>query len=142
MDDDVLDAYPAELIDHDTKHFFQGALERRLVVTRCRSCGRWLQPAGPCCPDCWSLDVGPDEVSGRGRVYFGVRLHQGPAVPDVDYSTPYPVATVELDEQLGLRITAPVIDAGPDDLRPGTPVELAWIERSGVPYPAFRRVAS
>jgi len=56
----------------------------------------------------------------------------------VDYATPYPVVTVELDEQVGLRFTATVVDAPNEAIAIGERVELTWIDRAGVPVPAFR----
>jgi uncharacterized OB-fold protein len=136
-DEQLLAAYPAEPVDHDTKAVYQGFLDHRLLVNRCRSCDRWHAPPSPSCPSCWSFDVAAQEVSGRGRVYFVVRLHQGPATPGVDYTSPYPVATVELAEQEGLRVTAPLVGCNAADIAIGLPVSVTWIERSGSPFPAF-----
>jgi hypothetical protein len=65
-------------------------------------------------------------------------LHQGPPAEGVDYSTPYPVVTVELDEQEGLRYSSTVVGAANDDITIGKRVTLDWIERSGAPLPVFR----
>jgi uncharacterized OB-fold protein len=67
-------------------------------------------------------------------------LHQGPPADGVDYSTPYPVVTVELDEQTGLRFTSTVVDAANAEITIGRRVELGWIDRAGVPFPVFRLV--
>jgi uncharacterized OB-fold protein len=56
----------------------------------------------------------------------------------VDYSRPHPVVAVELEEQAGLRYTTTVIDGDPHAISIGLPVELAWIERHGAPFPVFR----
>jgi len=37
-----------------------------------------------------------------------------------------------------LRFTSTVVDASNDDIAIGKPVELAWIERDGRPFPVFR----
>jgi uncharacterized OB-fold protein len=68
---------------------------------------------------------------------MNVFLHQGPPAPGVDYSTPYPVVTVELEEQVGLRFTSTVVDADNDHIAIGKAVRLAWRERSGSPMPVF-----
>jgi uncharacterized protein len=68
---------------------------------------------------------------------MAIFLHQGPPAPGVDYSTPYPVVTVELDEQVGLRFTSTVVDARNDEIRIGAPVRLDWRERAGSPMPVF-----
>jgi uncharacterized OB-fold protein len=72
---------------------------------------------------------------------MAIFLHQGPPAPGVDYSTPYPVVTVELEEQAGLRFTSTVVGAANDDIVIGAPVTLDWIDREGVPVPAFRLAA-
>jgi uncharacterized OB-fold protein len=81
--------------------------------------------------------VTPTPVSGSGEIFMNIFLHQGPPAPGVDYSTPYPVVTVELEEQVGLRFTATVVDAGNDDITIGRSVRLEWRERGGSPMPVF-----
>ena len=81
-------------------------------------------------------------MSGRGAVYLLMRLHQGPETDGVDYSAGWPVVTVELDEQPGLRYSSALVGAGADGVAIGDRVELAWVERAGAPYPVFMRSAS
>ena len=69
---------------------------------------------------------------------MAIFLHQGPPAEGVDYSTPHPVVTVELDEQQGLRFTSTVVGSANEDIRIGERVELDWIERGGMPLPVFR----
>jgi uncharacterized OB-fold protein len=107
----------------DADAFSAGLLERRLLLNRCRSCGRWHQPPWPSCPDCWSEDVLPTEVSGRGVVHSLAVLRTGDTL-----------GVVELDEQEGLRATALLLGAGS---RIGQRVRMAWIDRGGSPVPAF-----
>lgn len=137
-DEDLVKRFPDTPLDHDNKAFYAGWLDRQLLINRCGDCGHWHHPPRPLCPECWSFNVVPTEVSGRGTVHLLIRLHQGPPAPDVDYSTPHPVATVELPEQEGLRISSTVINCAPEEIHIGMPVELAWIERYGVPYPVFQ----
>jgi hypothetical protein len=80
-------------------------------------------------------------VSGTGTIHLATFLHQGPPAEGVDYSTPYPIVTVELDEQPGLRFTSTVVGGAPDEIEIGRRVELDWIERAGVPLPVFRLVS-
>ena len=56
----------------------------------------------------------------------------------MDYRTPHPVATVQLDEQEGVRFTSTVIDADNEEIAIGKRVRLDWTERSGRPYPVWR----
>jgi uncharacterized OB-fold protein len=131
-DADVLEHFPSVRLDHLNKRYYAGLLRGQLLAGRCRACGRWHTPLRPICPSCWSAEVAPEPVSGRGTVHLLTFLHQGP--PGVDY--PFPLAAIELAEQPGLRVEATVVDCP----RPyiGLPVELTWMERDGAPWPAFR----
>jgi uncharacterized protein len=62
-------------------------------------------------------------VSGRGAVFTYTVNHQpfNPAVP-----VPYVIAIVELDEQLGLRIAANIVDCEPDSVHVGLRVEVRF----------------
>jgi len=139
-DEELLTRFAGYGVDHDTAAHLRGRLVRQLLINRCAACGHWHHPPRPVCPRCWSTDVSAQPVAGTGTVYLTVFLHQGPPVPGVDYSTPYPLVSVELDEQPGLRFSATVVGAG--DTAPETVIgrraRLDWIERDGVPVPAFR----
>ena len=142
-DAELVDAYAPLTVDRDTADFYRGWLAHELRVNRCTACGHRFLPPRPLCPKCWSWSIDTEPVSGRGTIFLLFLLHQGPQAPGVDYTSgPYPVATVELQEQAGLRFTSTVVDAHANSLMVGQPVELAWIERNGVPFPAFRPVES
>jgi uncharacterized OB-fold protein len=125
-------------VDRDSAAHFRGRLERRLLINRCDACGTWHHPPKPVCPVCLSDRLSAAPVSGSGTIFMAIFLHQGPPAEGVDYSTPYPVATVELDEQPGLRFSSTVIGSSNDEIRIGRRVHLDWIDRSGVPLPVFR----
>jgi uncharacterized protein len=137
-DEELIERFAGYGVDRDTAAHFRGRLERQLLMNRCQTCERWHHPPRPLCPDCWSADVTAQPIAGAGTIHLAIFLHQGPPAPGVDYSTPYPLVTVELDEQLGLRFTGTVIDADNADITIGRRVALTWIERAGVPVPAFR----
>ena len=114
-DTDVSDLELSELfhgytLDHDTAAHYRGRLRRQLLINRCVDCRtngtmRPSRSARRVCLSGWS----PTPVSGRGTIFMAVFLHQGPPVDGIDYSTPYPVITVELDEQTGLRFSSTVV---------------------------------
>lgn len=135
--EELVQRFPGEPITYDNADHYRGRLHRKLLLNRCADCGVWHAPAKPVCPACWSTGVVPTEVSGNGTIYMAIFLHQGPPAPGVDYSTPYPVVTVELDEQPGLRFTSTVAGASNDDIRIGEPVRLDWQDRFGSPMPVF-----
>ena len=135
--DELVQRFPGERITHDNAAHYRGRLERQLLVNRCDDCGVWHAPSKPVCPACWSSNLTFTPVSGNGTIYMNIFLHQGPPAPGVDYATPYPVVTVELEEQEGLRFTSTVVDADNADIAIGKSVRLEWRERSGSPMPVF-----
>lgn len=134
-DEELVERFPGHPITHDNAQHYRGRLVRQLLMNRCRSCGRWHAPPKPVCPQCWSFDISPTPVMGDGTIFMAIFLHQGP--PGVDYAAPYPVVTVELDEQPGLRFTSTVVGTDNDAIRIGERVRLGWIERAGAPLPVF-----
>ncbi len=141
-DEALLATFPTVRVDHDNKHYYRGLLNHQLVIDRCNSCGYWYVPPSYLCPRCWSEDTDPQPVRGTGTVDLVTLLHQGPPAPGVDYSTPYPLVGVELDEQPGLRVSSTIVNSKPDDVHRGLRVRLHWIERAGAPYPAWQPAES
>jgi uncharacterized protein len=139
-DDELVQRFPGETITHDNAEHYRGRLRSELLLNRCGECGRWHAPAKPVCPDCWSTRVSAEPVSGDGVIFMAIFLHRGPAAPGVDYRVPYPVVTVELAEQEGLRFTSTVVGSANDAIRIGAPVRLVWAERAGAPMPVFELV--
>lgn len=136
---ELVQAYTPLVVDGDTADLYRGWLARELRVARCDACGHRFLPPRPVCPRCWSRDVGMVAVSGRGTIFLCMLLHQGPPAPGVDYAQgPYPVVTVELEEQPGLRFTSTVVGTPAGGLAIGQPVTLDWVDRNGVPFPVFR----
>jgi len=136
-DEQLVERFPGQPITHDNAAHYRGRLRRELLMNRCVECGRWHAPPRPVCPECWSFDVEATAVQGDGTIFMAIFLHQGPPAPGVDYAVPYPVVTVELDEQPGLRFTSTVVGADNDAIRIGKRVRLAWIDRAGAPVPVF-----
>ena len=142
-DDDLVIRFAGHPLDHDNAAHYRGRLEHRLLINRCTACGTWHHPPRPVCPSCWSTEVVPTEVAGSGTIYLMLLLYQGPPADGVDYGTrPYPVVTVELDEQPGLRFTSTVIGAPNDAIAIGQRVALDWIDRASAPLPVFRLTRS
>jgi uncharacterized OB-fold protein len=137
-DTELVERFSYLRVDRDNAALLRGWLGHELRLNRCADCGHWHHPPRPMCPSCWSWNVVPTAVSGRGRVHLLMRLVQGPAAPGVDYSAgPYPVVTVELEEQPHLRYTSTMINIPAADVVIDMPVTLTWIDRHGAPFPVF-----
>jgi uncharacterized OB-fold protein len=139
-DEELLVRYPDVAVDHINKHFYRGLLHGEVRLNRCADCGTWHHRPKPICPKCWSKHLVPTPIEGTGTIYLFIALHQGPPAEGVDYSKPHPVATVELDDQPGLRFTSAVVGADADDISIGDRVELDWITRNDRPYPVWKVV--
>jgi uncharacterized OB-fold protein len=140
-DPELVERFAHAPVDRDNKEFYRGWLAHELRINRCADCGQWHHPPRPMCPSCWSWNVVPTPVSGKGTIHLLMLMHQGPTAPDFDYADgPHPVVAVELEEQPGLRYTSTVVNCPVTDLEIGMPVELTWIERYGAPFPVFQRV--
>lgn len=127
--------FPGEVVTHDNAIHYRGRLREQLLMNRCDECQRWHAPPKPVCPQCWSTSITATEVTGAGAIHLLTWLHQGPPVPGVAYDVPYPVVTVELDEQPGLRYTSTVVDSEPESVVIGARVHLVWrtLDRASMP---------
>lgn len=124
-------------LDDTNRFFWTGGEDGRLRFLRCQSCGYYLHPPAPRCPQCGGRALAPEAVSGRGEVFSYTVNHQS-----WDGSTePYVIVLVALPEQEGLRLTSNLVDCDPDDVRIGMPVEVVFEQHDLVWFPLFRPVA-
>lgn len=136
-DIELLERMPKAPINHDNKDHYRGYLDKKLLINCCDDCGIWHRPSCSHCPKCWSENITATQVSGNGTVHNLIFVHQGAPADGVDYSGGYPIATVELDEQEGLRFSSTIINCAREDMRIGMSVKLTWVARNGAPYPVF-----
>ena len=118
--------------DEDSRFFWDGVQEGRLLVQRCSGCSALRHPPGPMCPECLSLEWEAVEASGRGTVYAWVLSHH-PTEPDGD---PRVVVLVDLEE--GVRLVSNLRDLPWTEVRNDIPVEIFFDEVDGVRLPQFR----
>ncbi len=135
-------APPAALVNLNpdvwTEPFWTAAAERRLVCQRCTSCGALRLPPAPFCRVCQSQANEWAELSGKGTVYTFTVVRHAP-IPQLAEAIPYVIATVELAEARNLLITTNIVNADPDSVRIGMPVEVVWDETApGVIVPRFQ----
>lgn len=114
-------ARPTPGVSDDTRFFWDGVKAGKLLIQRCKSCGKLRHPPGPSCPSCHSFEWDAQEASGRGTVYSFVVMHY-PEVPPFDY--PNPIALIELEE--GSRLVAQLVGAAPGDIAIGQAVQVEF----------------
>lgn len=127
---------PRPLVDLDTAGFWEGVKRHELVFQRCKQCGTWLHPPRPMCPKCHSLEKEWAPVSGKGAVYSWVTYLEP---PHPGFKAPYSVVLVELEE--GMRLISNMVDAKPEEIYIGMPVEVAFDDLAeDLTLPKFRKV--
>ena len=109
----------------DSKPYWDGLKERRLLLQQCGNCGLIRHYPRPMCDACHSLEVRWIESSRQGRLYAWTEVHH-PFVPGFREEIPYVMATVELAE--GVRLQCQMLDAEADALRLDLPVEIVFRE--------------
>jgi uncharacterized OB-fold protein len=90
---------PQPAMNSDTRFFWEGAAQGRLLCQRCSGCGQLRHPPGPSCPACGCLDWEPVPLSGQGRIFSWVVQHH-PLPPGFD--EPAVIVLVDLAE--GVRL--------------------------------------
>jgi uncharacterized OB-fold protein len=140
VDDDLQRLSALVDLTPENRFHFLAFLDRRLVFMHCQNCGKWIYPCYPHCPDCWSVSLTPEAVSGSGRIFSAVAYHRFPGVRDLSPGPPYVIVAVELKEQVGLRYIAPLVDSESKNALGllDMPAHLHWSRRGGLPTPAFR----
>jgi hypothetical protein len=120
-------------LDDDNRFFWTSGQDGRLRLLRCGSCGYYLHPPLPRCPECGSRELAAEAVSGRGEVFSYTVNHQS---WDGD-PEPYVIVLVALPEQAGLRLTSNLVDCPADEVRIGLPVRVVFERHDRVWFPLF-----
>jgi uncharacterized OB-fold protein len=117
----------APVPDPESTPYWDALAEHRLVLQRCVACARHRFPPMPACPWCGSRDAVLAPSTGSGAVYSWVTVHR-PFDPAFADDVPYVVAAVELTERC--RVFA-CLDAAPDSVHIGMPVEPSFVDHDG-----------
>lgn len=129
---------PAPGISDDTRFFWDGVREGKLLIQRCKACGSLRHPPGPVCPSCHSFEWDTLQASGRGTVYSFVVMHY-PEVPPFDH--PNPIGLIELEE--GTRLIAQLVGVAPGAVQIGQAVHVEFNTFDGdLVLPQFRPLAA
>jgi uncharacterized OB-fold protein len=110
-----------------TSFFWDGARERKLLIQKCASCGRFQHPPEPVCHHCLSFDLGAGEVSGRGTIY-SFEIATQAFHPWFADKIPFVIAVVELADQPHLKLITNIVGVDPesDAIAVGAEVEVTW----------------
>jgi uncharacterized protein len=133
------DEMPMPAANAHTMGWWEAAAGHRLVVQRCTQCGQTRHPPGPVCPNCRATASEWSELAGTGTVFTYTVVRQA-FIASLHDKIPYVVIAVELDGAGGARMVSNLVDADPEEVMVGMPVEVAWEDMGPeLAVPRFRR---
>jgi len=112
----------------ETKPFWDGAAQEKLVIPQCKETGKYIWYPRAISP----FTLGPvewKEVSGKGKVYTYSAMERA--------NPPYVIAYVQLAE--GPKMMTNIIGCSPKDVKIGMDVKVQWVqtEDGGPKLPFF-----
>jgi uncharacterized protein len=114
-------AKPVPEPTRDSRPYWDGLREGRLVIQQCGACGKLRHYPRPVCDACYSMETTWRQVSGHGTVHSWTVAHH-PFHPGFKSELPYVLVTVDLDE--GVRMLAQIRGLEVDALAVGRPVTM------------------
>lgn len=125
----------APTITDRTRAYWTSGSEGVLRISRCGTCGFYIHPPKPVCPQCRGEAIAFEPVSGDGVVdSFTVNRYQWKP----GMTPPYVIAEVELAEQKGLLVMTNIEGCEIDDVRVGMKVHVAFDHVDDAWIPVFR----
>jgi len=119
--------------NYDTRHYWQGLRDGKLLIQQCAACGVRRHPPQPMCEQCQSLDWTTIESALEGTIYSFTVIHY-PEIPPFDY--PNAVVLVDLDEDV--RLAAQLTGSAPGDIAIGQRVRAKLVDvQDGLTLPIF-----
>lgn len=122
----------------EAKPYWDGAREDRLMIPKCRTCGKPHMHPRVRCPFCASADLEWVRASGRGRLHSFEIAHQI-LNKAFKVKTPVVLAMVELEE--GPRLLTNLVNVPPDPakIRCDMPVEVVFEKQTDeITLPMFQ----
>jgi uncharacterized OB-fold protein len=121
-----------------TRPYWDGLAAGRLLLQRCTGCGKIRHYPRPLCDACFSFEHDWVAAQGSATVQSWTVAHHAfhPAWRGAD---PFTLVTADLPE--GVRILAPLRDAGADALRLGAKLTIGFEENgAGLTLPVVRLI--
>lgn len=112
---------PAPGISDDTRFFWEGCQQGKLLIQRCTECATLRHPPAPVCMQCHSFDWDTLQASGKGKLYSFVVMHYPQVAP---FDHPNPIGLIELDE--GVRLIAGLAGVKREDINIGQRVQVEF----------------
>lgn len=135
-----LNVRPEPIPDPVTQFYWDAAKSGVLAIQSFPDIGLMQHPPSPVPETPGGAEAGPPtsvEVSGKGTLFAYTILHQ-PFHPGFVDAVPMIIGLTELDDAPGVRIMTNIVEADPDELRCGLPMEVVFEPRGDYALPQFR----
>jgi uncharacterized OB-fold protein len=127
---------PLPSLNRLNRPFFEGARQGELRLQRCDACGHYWFPPSTNCPHCLSKAMTWTPVSGRGRVWSWIVMHQR-YFKSFEPDLPYNVAFIKLDE--GPFMMSTIVGTPVEAIHCDMPVEVTFEPATDeIAIPKFR----
>lgn len=129
---------PVPSIDPDSAPYWEGAMQGRLMIQRCKATGQTFLYSRQLVPGVVDAEVEWIEASGRGTIY-SYTVARRPAGQAFAGDCPYVIVSAELAE--GARVMSNLLTDDPDNVAIGQPVEVVFDKVSeDLTIPKFKRI--
>lgn len=113
------------------REFYEGCKQRKLLIQRCKACGKFRFPPTPMCPECNSMKHEFAQVSGKGTVaaFTVIPGFEPRAVPMATWPAdgyPINVVIIELPDADGVHVASNLVGCEPKDITVGMPVRVVF----------------
>lgn len=129
-------SWPLPDVSSIDKPFWDAVQENKLLIQKCKQCGRLQFLPRPVCLDCFSMNLGWQESKGLGKIYsFSfIFVPVQPALRKRVEETGVPIiyAAVDLDE--GVRVLSEIVDCEMDEIRLGSDVRVCFRNAPGTSF--------
>lgn len=119
------DGLPAPGQEPLTAPYWEGTRARKLIIQRCRGCGRFQWGPEWICHRCHAFDLAWEQVAPHGIIYSWQRPHH-PVHPALSGHGPYTIVLVELPHADGIRMVGNLLCGPTDPVRIGAAVEAVF----------------
>lgn len=130
---------PLPLLEASSSFFWTAGESGELRFQRCDDCTRWQHPPSVICVECGSEHLSEQATAGLATV-VAASINYQPWMPNM--VVPYALAIVELDEQVGLRLTTRVVGAPVEEVQIGQRVQVQFEQHEDVWLPLFTPITS